>query len=174
MRGNGSARMALRRVACAIAALAGLGSAPSIAAAQGVAATEAPAEWVAYAQEVTVAITDWLQADSDAARRFRAYVAGTRNAQSEQSSSLMLKVWVADDGTVSRIDFTPFAHAEANADLRRLIEGRRLDIAPPPDMLQPLRLMVELQVPHSGNEANAIAAGGSPNSSMRMVSDDWK
>lgn len=163
MRGNGSVQMALRRVASAIAALAGLGSVPSIAAAQGVAATEAPAEWLAYAQEVTVAITDWLQADSDTARRFRAYVAGTRDAQSEQSSALMLKVWVAEDGTVSRIDFTPFAHAEANADLRSLIEGRRLNIVPPPDILQPLRLLVELQAPPSDGRSAAEANGASPN-----------
>ena len=162
MNGVGNARVSLRRVACWIAVLTGLGTAPSPAAAQGVAPAEAPAEWVAYAQEVTAAITDWLEADSETALRFRAYVDSSRNAQSEQPSSLMLKVWVAEDGTVSKVDFTPFAHAEANADLRSLIEGRPLGTLPPPDMLQPLRLLVELQSPPSDKRAAADDAATRP------------
>lgn len=118
-------------------------------AAQTVSPSTAPAEWVRYAERATATITAWLEADAAPAMRLRAYLDATRPAEDRATPALQLKVWVAADGMVSRIDFPPFAHEEPNADLRTLIVGRRLAAAPPRDMLLPLRLAIQLDAPPS-------------------------
>lgn len=134
-----------------VGALAGFGLvvAGSPAAAQSTTASP-PAEWVAYAERATSTIGSWLQGEDETAQRLRAYLEQTRPAPDQSSPPLVLKVWVDPIGTVSRIDFTPFAHPEPNADLRALIVGRRLAGSPPRDMLLPLRLAVEIAPPQSG------------------------
>lgn len=104
----------------------------------------APAEWVRYAETATATISDWLEEDGEAATRLRAYLHATRPVADQPTPPLLLKVWIAPDGRVERIDFTPFAHEEANADLRTAVVGRRL-VAPPPNMLLPLRLSIQLE-----------------------------
>jgi hypothetical protein len=112
--------------------------------AQTVPPSAAPVEWVRYAESATASITTWLESDSEAAQRLRAYLDSTRPAGDQPTPPLQIKVWVDAGGTVSRIDFTPFAHEEANGDLRGLIVGRQLPGPPPPDMLQPIRIAVQL------------------------------
>lgn len=128
-----------------IAALLGVGfAAASPAAAKGLDASSAPTEWVRYANNATGAITGWLQADSEAAVRFRSYLDQTRPDADTPAPPLFLKVWVDRNGAVSRIAFAPFAHPEPNADLRSLVSGRQLPGKPPKDMLQPLRVAIQL------------------------------
>lgn len=135
----------LGRLAQGIAALVGAGVAvASPMNAQTMPPPAAPAEWVRYAEATTISITRWLQADDEAAVRFRAYLDGTRPAPGQATLPLMLKVWIAADGTVSRVEFAPFAHDQANADLRVLIAGRKLASPPPKAMRQPLRLAIQL------------------------------
>lgn len=128
--------------------------AASPAAAEGVDPSAAPAEWVRYANSATDAIAGWLQADSETAVRFRSYLDQTRRDADRPTEPLSLKLWVDDDGTVSRIAFTPFAHPEPNADLRALVSGRHLPGKPPKDMLQPLRVAIELD-PSAENGSEA-------------------
>lgn len=128
-----------------LATLAGAMLASTVPAqAQTVPPSTAPVEWVRYAEGATATITTWLQADSEAAQRVRAYLHSTRPAADRPTPPLQIKVWVDADGTVPRIDFTPFAHADANGDLRALIVGRQLPGPPPPTMLQPIRIVVQI------------------------------
>ncbi|MCG2841219.1 hypothetical protein L6Q21_09530 [Sandaracinobacter sp. RS1-74] len=144
------------RAARWLGALFGVGvAAMAPASAQSVAPSAAPSEWVAYAEGATAAITAWLQAEDEPARRLRAYLDGTRKSPGERTAPLVLKLWIDRDGTVSRIEFTPFAHAEANADLRSLIVGRKLDGKPPRDMLLPMLIAVQL-------DAAPAPQGGAP------------
>ncbi len=146
MPGPMSRRSRLARIAWKLASAMGLGAAAvaSPASAQSVSPQEAPAEWLAYADYATTTITKWLEATSDPATRLRAYLDGTRTAPDQPTAPLRLKVWIGADGTVSRIEHTPFAHAEANADLKALIVGGLFDVSPPEDMLLPLRILVQL------------------------------
>ena len=143
-----------------LAALIGASAvATSPVAAQSVSPSAAPAAWVRYAEETTRTITDWLEADSETAARLRTYLDATRPAPDQPTAPLVLKLWIGRDGTVSRIDFPPFAHPEPNADLRALIEGGRLTAVPPEDILLPLRILVELP-PVSETDPHAAGAPG--------------
>ncbi|MGI9362625.1 MAG: hypothetical protein ACR2O7_13840 [Parasphingorhabdus sp.] len=116
-------------------------------AAQSISPAQAPAEWVAYAQSATASITAWLEADSETAQRLRTYLDATRLAPDQPTAMLVLKIWVDGDGRVSRIDYPPFAHADANSDLRSLIVGQYLPGTPPKDILLPMRIAVQLDAP---------------------------
>lgn len=131
-----------------LAAFAGVGVVPAApVAAQTVAPEQAPPEWVRYATGATATVTAWLQAENETAGRLRAYLGATRPAPDQPTAPIVIKLWIDGDGTVSRIDHPPFAHAQANADLRALIVGQRLPSAPPKDMLLPLRIAVQLDAP---------------------------
>ncbi len=112
-----------------VAAVAGIGSAStgSVAAQTPPSQTPVagPVEWVRYAEGATVTIRSWLEGEDERAARLRAYLDATRASPTARTAPLVLKLGIAGDGTVSRIDFTPFAHEEPNADLRALIVGRR-------------------------------------------------
>lgn len=112
--------------------------------AQAVDAANAPVEWVRYAQDATLAVTGLLESDSETATRLRAYLDATRAAPDQPTAPLILKLWVDGRGSVSRIDFAPFAHPEPNADLKSLIVGQAVAGAPPKDMLLPLRILIQL------------------------------
>jgi len=138
-----------------LAVIAGAGAAASApVAAQSVSPSAAPAEWVRYAETASAAVNTWLQAESEPAQRLRAYLDATRPAPDQPTAPLVVKLWIDGDGTVSRIDFPPFAHAEANADLRGLIVGQRLANSPPKDMLLPLRIAVQLDAPAPAPEGD--------------------
>lgn len=145
-------RALVARMAGATAALAALFVPAAPARPQGVAPSAAPAEWVRYAEAATGTVSGWLSEEGEAAARFRAYLNETRPATDQPPPPLEIKLWIATDGRVERIDFTPFAHPQPNADLRAAIVGRVLG-APPRDMLQPLRLSI-------GMAASTDAAGG--------------
>lgn len=102
--------------------------------AQAPAATQAqpPAEWIAYAEKAGTDIAGWLKGEDEVTTRVRAYV-------HQAGGNLVVKLWIDETGQITRIDFTPYADAKINADIRSLIEGRRL--APPPAGIKlPIRL----------------------------------
>ena len=142
----------------AAAAGAGLATASPVAA-QTIAPSAAPVEWVRYAEGATAAVTLLLEADNETALRFRAYLHRTRPAEDEPTPPLELKIWVGESGVVSRMEFTPFAHPEPGADLRSLVVGQRLPGEPPPDMLLPIRIAVQLDPPPA--EVAPATAGSS-------------
>lgn len=132
------------RIGGAAAGIAALFGAAGTARAQSVAPAEAPAAWVRYADATTVTVSAWLAEEGAPAERFRAYLNQTRPGADQPVPPLDLKLWIAADGRIERIDFAPFAYEAANADLRAALVGRALP-APPRDMLLPLRLRVEMK-----------------------------
>lgn len=142
-------RSRFARLAWKLASALGIGAAAvSVpASAQSISPQEAPAEWVAYASYATTTITKWLEAESDTATRLRTYLDATRPSPDQPTAPLLIKVWIDTDGTVSRIDHAPFAHQQANADLKALIVDGHLDASPPDDMLLPLRIVLQLPAP---------------------------
>ncbi|SNT19992.1 hypothetical protein SAMN06295912_1576 [Sphingomonas laterariae] len=134
-------------------------AAASPAQAQTVAPSAAAAEWVRYANDATTAVNRLLEADTETAIRLRAYLDRTRPAPDRPTAPLTLKLWVDKEGTVTRIEFEPFAHAEPNADLRTLIVGQTLAGAPPKDMLLPLRIVIQLDAPAASAAPETGAKG---------------
>lgn len=152
------------------AAIAGAGvAATAPVAAQNLAPSAAPVEWVRYAESATAAVNAWLQAEDDAAQRLRAYLDATRPAPDQPTAPVVVKLWIDADGTVSRIDFPPFAQTQANADLRGLIVGRRLPGTPPEDMLLPLRIAVQLDAPTPAPAPEPASDRPSPRSDPRKL-----
>ncbi|MNI54370.1 hypothetical protein D3C73_1092620 [compost metagenome] len=101
----------------------------------------APEAWVVYAETATAAVTAWLE--EDVASSVRLHLDQMRLEPDQPSLPLELKLWIDDEGRVSRIGFTPFDQPQVDEDIRTVIMGRRL--APPPHgMLQPLRLEIQL------------------------------
>ncbi|MFC7379183.1 hypothetical protein [Brevundimonas sp. GCM10030266] len=141
--------MTMRKVAGRLLAALGLaGAASGAAQAQDaaqeppVAPVQAPAAWVAYAEEATGAVSAWLEDDSASSVAVRTYM-GAAEAEAGEPRPLELKLWIDAEGRVSRIDFTPFVHAEANAALTDALVGRAFTAPPPAGMLQPLRIEVQ-------------------------------
>ena len=139
-------------LAAMVALIPGVGAAGE-ATPQSMTPSEAPAAWVAYAEAVTTTLSDWLGEDGEAATRLRAYLQAARPAEDQPTPPLLLKVWIDRQGVVERLEFAPFAHEEANADLRTVVVGRRL-AAPPPEMLLPLRIAIEITA-ETENKAEA-------------------
>ncbi|AYV47981.1 hypothetical protein CFHF_05090 [Caulobacter flavus] len=109
-----------------------------------------PAAWIAYGERTAQAIAAWLDEDTPPAVRLRGHLLAAP-AAAEQGVALELKVWIAPDGVVSRVDFAPLGDAAADADLSAIVSGRTL-AAPPPKMIQPLRLVVDIKArpaPHT-------------------------
>ena len=117
--------------------------APGAVAAQSVAPSAAPAEWIRYAEASTGTISAWLQEEAEGPARLRAYLAA---AQADGSATVEIEIslWLRSDGKVERLRFAPFADAQANTDLQNTIPGRALG-APPRGMLQPMRIAVQLE-----------------------------
>jgi hypothetical protein len=129
----------------ALSALLGLfGLAGGFAEAKPPAApTTPPAEWVAYATKATQMLAEQLNGKDDPAPAFRAALDATKPAPDQPVPPLMLKIWIDPAGALSRVDHTPFTDPQADADLSILLIGRQLG-PPPRDMLQPIRLSIQL------------------------------
>lgn len=141
--------MMIRKAAGRLLAALGLAGAASAAAHAAslpqeppVAPAEAPAAWISFAETATRSVSAWLEDDSAASVAVRTYL-GEAEAEAGESRPLELKLWISADGQVSRIDFAPFAHAEANQAMTDALVGRTLPTPPPADMRQPLRIAVQ-------------------------------
>ena len=142
----------LAGVASSLATLGGAAAAQP----QSVSPSQAPVEWVRYAEMATLSITGWLEEDSEAATAFRAHLHQTRPIDDQPTPPLMLKLWISRDGRVDLIDFTPFADEPANTNLRAAIVGRSLASVRPRGMLLPLRLAIQLE---PGQPVRDVGAG---------------
>ena len=111
------------------------------AAPRSVSLANAPSAWVAYAKDATVAITGWLNDEKDPAAHMRKAL--TRLKPKSEPQPLALRLWVSPSGTISRIEAPSTGSADADADLRILLLGKKLK-TPPKGLLQPMRLAVRL------------------------------
>ena len=111
---------------------------------QSLAPDAAPAAWVAYAEAATRTVTTWLEEDGSSASSLRLQLHQTRPAPDQPTPPLELKLWIEADGVVSRVEAASPAKETVSADLQSSVQGRRL-APPPPGMLQPLRLAVQLE-----------------------------
>jgi hypothetical protein len=141
--------------ACALV-LFGLGSAD----AKSIAPEQAPAAWIAYAEAATQAITGWLNADDPPAPRLRAALDATRPAADRPVPPLKVSLWIAQDGTLTRIEAAPLGSPRADQDLRDLLVGRHLPV-PPKRMRQPMRLALQLSPPPERAPETASRASNS-------------
>lgn len=118
--------------------------APPSALAREITPDQAPAAWVAYAQDATRIITAQLNADTPPVPRIRAVLDAMRPAPDQPPPPLVVKIWVGRAGAVTRAEFPPLADAQADQDLHALLQGQRLS-PPPRGMRQPMRLGLQLE-----------------------------
>lgn len=103
-----------------------------------------PAEWLAYAETATTALTAWLEADTEAASRMRLRLGAGRPSQDAATHLMEVRIWIAPDGRVSRIEGPLHEDAQAEADMAKIAASASLN-APPSNMPQPLRIGVQLE-----------------------------
>ena len=132
-------RPAMRRWWRPLASLLGLlalGSGP-------VAAQEAPAHWMAYAASVGGQLQQRLQQPEDPhVQRVLAWMQA--QPATPAPAPLVVSVWIAADGRISKLEFDSLGDAGVDADLRATLQAAPLTEAPPTDMRQPLRLGLAL------------------------------
>jgi hypothetical protein len=112
-------------------------------AAQSVPLEKAPAVWIAYAKDATIVITGLLNGNWPPAPRMRQEMIKLRPQSDQPPPPLVLSLWVAPAGAISKVEAQSSGNAQAYADLRTLLLGRSLG-APPKGMLLPMRLAVQL------------------------------
>lgn len=136
----------LSRMVRGVAAVLGFSLATAAAAASGpISPSAAPAEWVRYAEGAGEQVKAALDGGDEAALRLRAYLQASAGGSAQGTRTLPLKIWVSPDGAISRVEFPPFLHDQANADLRQLLVGRKLAGNPPADMRLPMNIHVDLE-----------------------------
>lgn len=159
----------MRRFLATLAAIVGVLPSASHAA-TALSPQAAPATWVAYAGLVNQTIMDRLGGSEPAAVRLRDYLDQLPDPTVDNRAQLPIRVWIDGWGVISKIDFTPFAHSEPNADLRALVLGNRLPTAPPKGMLLPLRLSIGLE-PVAATDA--LSTGGLAGCAGSRTSGVW-
>jgi hypothetical protein len=122
-----SSRPLTRLVRFAAGLLVGLGFGPlAEASVPKTPPAEIPQTWLVYAGQAGQSLSAWLSSD-------------------RPPPPVAVAIWIGVDGTVTRAD-GPFPEgSSAKADLHDLLVGHRLPSSPPPDMLQPLRLRLQLE-----------------------------
>ncbi|WP_414134977.1 YbaB/EbfC family DNA-binding protein [Burkholderia territorii] len=117
---------------------------------------DVPQPWINYAQLVGRQFQAWLEADGDAADRLHRYLEErVLNARADAPPpAIVVRAWIGANGAVTRVEFASLGSADADATLRQLLTASPLTEAPPPDMLQPLRVRLRL-MPNPGAAANA-------------------
>jgi hypothetical protein len=149
--------LTLRRLVSALAAVLGLGFTP--AAAGEISADQAPADWVAYAEGATQAITGWLNDPAPPAPRVRARLQVAQPDPDQPVPPLVVKVWTGHDGAITHVEFASLGDVQADADLRALLIGRRLS-PPPKHMRLPMRIALELKPDHRAPPPAPPQSGG--------------
>jgi hypothetical protein len=114
---------------------------------------DVPETWIAYAQLVGHQFQTWLEANDDNANALHQYLEEHVPDASGDASppSIGVRAWIDADGRVTRVEFNSLGDADADAVLHRLLTGHLMTKPPPPDMLQPLRVRLNLT-------ANPVAA----------------
>lgn len=104
-------------------------------------AAAAPAAWLAFAADLQNRLQERLAMNDEATRRFHEFM--NQNNKSSPASAIV-RAWVAQNGKLERIEFDGIDDPAVAVNLRALLAGTNVS-APPPDMLQPLRLRIGLR-----------------------------
>jgi len=115
----------------------GLGAASSAAAP----AQPFPQHWMRYAQ---LASTEFQARLGDAADASALRLQDWMQARAQPAASLVMRVWLAPNGRVERMEFDSLGNPQADADLRAVLMTKALPEPPPPDMRQPMVLELGL------------------------------
>lgn len=129
---------------------------PSVARAQVYrSAAEAPSTWRNYAMRLQANFQQRLAEHDKAVARIANEMAHARSATGASDASppaaVTMRVWVAPNGKLERVAFDNLTEAAA-ADLGVLLGTADVG-APPPDMLQPLRLRLSLHTSRRQQQA---------------------
>ncbi|WP_411881796.1 YbaB/EbfC family DNA-binding protein [Polaromonas sp. YR568] len=120
----------------------------SVSAAPMAAQAQAPAQpvpqhWISYAQLVGNQLQDRLgDAASEPVVRLHAWMQERllKEGQAVPAQPLVVRLWIAPNGQVSKLEFASLGQAQADADLRGLLTAQPLSEPPPRDMRQPMVL----------------------------------
>lgn len=106
-----------------------------------------PQPWLSYARLTSHQFQVWLEADDDAANQLHRFLEErVMNAKGEQPpAAIVIRAWIAADGTVSRVEFNSLGDPTADATLRRLLTEHPISEPPPADMPQPLRVRLHIE-----------------------------
>jgi len=124
---------------------AGVG--PPSAAAQGTdyrSATAAPAAWQEFARQLQGRFQQRLAADDARAQAFQDYMAKRAAGAGATTATLIVRAWILPDGNVDRLEFDGLEDDAVPVNLESILANGDVG-APPPDMLQPLRLRLSLR-----------------------------
>lgn len=119
---------------------------PTVAAQSGDyrSAAAAPAAWQAFAGQLLSQFEQRLGADDKQARKFQDYLAQRDAGPDAPARTVVARTWIMPEGKVERIEFDGLDDSGIAFNLRALLVPENVG-APPPDMLQPLRLRLSLR-----------------------------
>jgi len=106
-----------------------------------------PLHWIRYGELVSHQFKVWLAdpANETVVRLYAAFEDGcAKSGAATPAVGMVVRVWVAADGRVERLEFPSLGNAQADADLRTVLTMRSLPKPPPPDMRQPMALQLSL------------------------------
>lgn len=109
-------------------------------------AQSVPQHWISYAQMAGNQLEAWLSDPAnDAVVRLHTWMQERLLKEGQPlPPPLVVKVWVAPDGKISRAEFASLGQAQADTDLRSLMMTQSLSEPPPRDMRQPMVLQLSL------------------------------
>jgi hypothetical protein len=110
-----------------------------------VSAADAPPSWAQFSKLIKYRFETWIGASDPVANRLRAYLTKRAGQDDSPPQTLEVHAWVNPDGTIERVSFSPLNNAQADADLHTILRRGNVGEAPPPEMLQPLRLRFSLK-----------------------------
>lgn len=98
-----------------------------------------------YGRVTVRTVTSWLNLDTPPVAHVRSMLMGGQVDPGNLPPPLLVKLWIGRDGTITRMELPPLSDQQVNQGLQGLLIGRHLS-PPPPDMLQPLRIAIQLHV----------------------------
>lgn len=109
-----------------------------------------PQHWASYAQLASSQFQAWLSdPNNEAVVRLHEKMQGRllNSTSSTPREPLVVRVWVAANGKVHRVEFASLGDAQADADLHGVLTAQPLSEPPPRDMRQPMALRLNLEYP---------------------------
>lgn len=108
-----------------------------------------PPTWTQFAKLLRYRFEERLSSDDPISARFRVYLTAQARASDGPPATLIVSVWIRSDGAIDRLVFDPFRDAGATKDFIAILTRGRIGEAPPPDMVQPVRLKFNLKLSES-------------------------
>ncbi len=109
-----------------------------------VSAADAPPSWAQFSKLVKYRFETWIAANDAIAKRLRTHLTNESRHEGGSQPVIEVHVWLNPDGTVERIVASSLNDAQADADLQTILKRGNIGEAPPPEMLQPIKLRFAL------------------------------